>query len=99
MQPAVVPGTTNFVAVVRTAAYSDVYLVDASGNIIKQLSHNATTSKTIQLNHWMFWPRVAADGQTMFVSYDAPKSTSSFEIEFAIWSGSLSGQPAAAAVD
>jgi hypothetical protein len=92
MQPAVVPGTSNFVAVLRTAAYSEVYLIDSGGNIVKQLSHNATTTSTIQLNHWMFWPHVGSDGQTFYVSYDSPKSTASYEIEFAVWAGSLSAQ-------
>lgn len=91
MQPAAVPGTHDLVAVARSAAYSDVYLLDDSGHILKQLSHNATNSKTIQLNHWMFWPRVAADGDTFWVSYDAPKNSNSFEIELAVWRGSLSG--------
>jgi len=92
MQPAVVPGTSNFVAVLRTAAYSEVYLIDSGGHILKKLSQNATTSSTIQLNHWMFWPHVGIDGQTFYVSYDAPKSTGSYEIEFAVWAGALTGK-------
>ena len=92
MQPSIVPGTSNIVAVARTASYSDVYLIDGAGNVIKQLSHNATKSSTIQLNHWMFWPHVAGDGRSVFVSYDSPKTTASFEIEFAIWAGTLDGQ-------
>jgi len=89
MQPAPVPGTHNFVAVVRATAYSDVYLISDSGTLLAQLSHNATTSSVIQYNHWMFWPRVAPDGHTLYVSYDAPKSPNSYEIEFAVWKGSL----------
>jgi hypothetical protein len=92
MQPAVVPGTSNFVAVLRTAAYSEVYLIDSGGHILNKLSQNATTSSTIQLNHWMFWPHVGLDGQTFYVSYDAPKSTGSYEIEFAVWAGALTGK-------
>lgn len=96
MQPAIVPGTSDILAVARTDAYSDVYLIDgATGRILRQLSHNKTTSKTLQLNHWMFWPRVSADGNTMFVSYDAPKSDQSYEIDFAIWQGSVNGAVAA----
>lgn len=96
MQPAIVPGTNNIVAVLRTAAYSDVYLIDGvRGAVVSQLSHNATSSSTIQLNHWMFWPRVSADGQTLYVSYDAPKSSQSYEIEFAVWAGPLAGNIAA----
>ncbi len=91
MQPALVPGGSNLLAVLRTAAYSEVFLIDADGNILRQLSHNQTSSKTIQLNHWMFWPHVAADGTTFYVSYDSPKSLSSYQIAFAVWRGSLTG--------
>jgi hypothetical protein len=92
MQPALVPGTGNILAVARATAFSEVYLLDANGNIIQQLSHNGTKSSTIQLNHWMFWPRVAADGDTFYVSYDAPKSTGSYQIDYAVWKGSLTGK-------
>jgi hypothetical protein len=90
MQPAIVPGSPDIVAVLRTAAYSDVYLLGSTGTVLEQLSNNATKSKTIQLNHWMFWPRVGADGKTLYVSYDSPKTTQSYRVDFAIWKGLLS---------
>jgi hypothetical protein len=91
MQPAIIPGSTDILAVLRTAAYSDVYRVSASGSVVRQLSHNATTGR-IQLNHWMFWPRVAVDGSTVYVSYDEPKTSASYRVDFAIWQGSLGGR-------
>lgn len=94
LQPAVVPGSQNIIAVARQDAFSDVYLVSSTGQIVLQLSHNATTSSTIQLNHWMFWPHVTSDGNTVYVSYDAPKSPQSYEIEFAVWKGTLNGNMA-----
>jgi Tol biopolymer transport system component len=95
LQPAIVPGSQNVVAVARQGAFADVYLLNSKGQVLRQLSHNATTSSTIQLNHWMFWPRVDADGNTVYVSYDAPKSPQSYEIQFAIWQGTLNGDLAA----
>lgn len=89
MQPAIIPGSSNIVAVARQDAYSEVYLVSGTGKVLQQLSHNKTASATIQLNHWMYWPKVAADGNTVYVSYDAPKSPQSYEIEFAVWKGAL----------
>jgi Tol biopolymer transport system component len=91
MQPSIIPGGESILAVQRTDAYSDVYMVDASAGVTSRLSHNATTSKVLQLNHWMFWPRVAADGQTVYVSYDSPKSQASYEIDFAVWQGTIDG--------
>jgi len=89
MQPAVIPGSFNILVVQRTAAYSEVYEVSAKGDIIEQLSNNATKSSTIQLNHWMFWPRVAADGKTVYVSYDSPKTSATYRVDFAVWKGLL----------
>jgi Tol biopolymer transport system component len=94
MQPAVIPGSSNIVAVLRSDAYSDIYMLGGDGGNRKQLSNNATKSSIIQFNHWMFWPRVAGDGQTLLVSYDAPKDSNSYEIEFAVWQGSLAGKVA-----
>jgi Tol biopolymer transport system component len=91
LQPTPVPGTHNFVAVLRGDAWSDLYLISDDGSSVSQLTHNQTQSTTIQFNHWMFYPHVAADGNTIYVSYDAPKSVQSYEIEFAIWRGQLNG--------
>ena len=43
MQPAYVPGTQNLVAVLRSAEYSNLYLLSSQGTVIRQLSNNATT--------------------------------------------------------
>jgi len=92
MQPAIVPGTNDIVAVLRSAAYSDLYLIDSRGQVLQQLSHNAVTKSIIQNNHWMFWPRMASDGSTIYVSYDEPKTSASYRVDFAIWKGTLNGQ-------
>jgi Tol biopolymer transport system component len=93
IQPA--PATPGRLLVVaRAAEYSDVYLVDAAtGTIIKALTANATTQPThVELNAWSFWPHLAADGTTVVFNYDGPKTGQSFEVDFAVWSGSLSGK-------
>lgn len=95
MQPSIIPGGDSILAVLRTDAFSDVYMIDATGGAVHQLSHNATAGKVIQLNHWMFWPRVAADAQTVYVSFDAPKSQESYQIDFAVWQGTIAGKLAA----
>ena len=90
MQPAYVPGTQDIVAVLRASEYSDLYLLDGQGGIVRQLSHNATNQiPNVWLNHWMFWPRFGADGKLYF-SYDQPKS-GTFAVDFNVWSGSLTG--------
>jgi hypothetical protein len=92
MQPAVVPGTDDIVAVLRSAAYSDLYLIGANGRVLQQLSHNATKTSTVQMNHWMFWPHVSSDGSTIYLSYDEPKTSASYRVDFAVWQGTIGGK-------
>jgi Tol biopolymer transport system component len=92
MQPAYVPGTQDIVAVLRSAEYSDLYLLSSQGQILRQLSHNATAqAQKVWLDHWMFWPRFDSTGKTMYFSYDQPKNSNTYAVDFSVWSGSLSG--------
>ncbi len=93
IQPAMAtPGTLLVVA--RAEAYSDVYLIDAaSGAIIKKLTANITPSPAhVELNAWAFWPHLAADGSTIVLGYDGPKTGASFEVHLAVWSGPITGR-------
>jgi Tol biopolymer transport system component len=93
MQPAYVPGTQDLVAVLRSAEFSNMYLLNSQGGLIRQLSHNATAQiPKVWLNHWMFWPRFSPDGSTIYFSYDQPKNSGTYAVDFSIWSGSLSGK-------
>jgi Tol biopolymer transport system component len=92
MQPAYVPGTQDIVAVLRSAEFSDLYLLNSQGGVLRQLSHNATAQvNKVWLNHWMFWPHLAADGNTIYFSYDQPKS-GTYAVDFNVWTGSLNGK-------
>lgn len=95
MQPTFVPGSQNLVAVLRSTEYSDLYLVNTQGKILRQLSHNAVTPASqapkVWLNHWMFWPRFNASGSTLYYSYDLPKNSTTYAVDFSVWSGSLNG--------
>lgn len=93
MQPAYVPGTQNIVAVLRSAEYSNLYLLSSQGTVIRQLSNNAVVPSKVNqvwLNHWMFWPRFGPTG-TLYFAYDQPKNSTTYAVDFSIWSGSLSG--------
>ena len=92
MQPA--PATPGQLLVVaRAAEYSDVYVVDAvSGQVVRRLTDNVTPqSAHVELNAWSFWPHLAADGVTVVSAYDGPKTGTSYEVHFAVWSGPLVG--------
>ena len=91
-QPAPLPDGSLLV-VRRFQHYSDLYHISAGGEILAQLTDNAN-AKTLQLNHWTFWPSVAADGNTIFYSTDNPKPPlgTSYEVDFSVWSGTLGGK-------
>jgi Tol biopolymer transport system component len=92
VQPA--PATPGQLLVVaRASESSDIYLVDAtSGAIVRKLTSNATTTPRVELNAWSFWPHLAADGSTVVFNYDGPKTGTTYEVHFAVWSGPLSGK-------
>jgi Tol biopolymer transport system component len=93
MQPALTPDRSKLVAVNRAAQSSDIYLLGLDGRVVRQLTHNQRSSKSLDLNHWSFYPRPAADGQILY-SYDSPKS--GFLVDLAIWQMPLGGAQAQA---
>jgi Tol biopolymer transport system component len=96
MQPAYIPNSQDIVAVLRATEYSNLYLLGSQGSIVRRLSNNANPHlDTVYLNHWMFYPHMGADGNTIFFSYDQPKNSSSYAVDFSVWSGTLSGKLAA----
>lgn len=85
--PTLTPDHTQLIAVLRAAQYSDLYLLDLNGQIIRRLTHD--DSRILDANHWAFYPRVSSDGTSVFYSYDSPKS--GYQVDFAIWSMPLKG--------
>jgi Tol biopolymer transport system component len=85
-QPTLTPDHTRLVAVLRIGHYSDLYLLDLDGHIVKRLTKN--DSRYIEYNHWAFYPRVSPDGATVMYSYDSPKQNG---VDLAVWSMPLNG--------
>ena len=83
MQPALSPDGARLVAVKRSFNFSDVYLLDTSGHVQEQLTHNA--SNVVERNHWAFFPRFSADGQTIFYSYDPKDPYNNYHLDLAIY--------------
>jgi len=99
MQPAYVPNTQNVVAVLRAAEYSNLYLLNGQGQIVQQLSNNAwTRTNQVFLNHWMFYPHMVPNTNTILFSYDQPKDSATYAVDFSVWSGTLGGKLAATQV-
>lgn len=87
-QPASAPGG-QLIAVSRQAHYSDLYLLDASGNPLKQLTKNVAAN--VEANHWAFYPNVSPDGKTLLYSYDPKDPLNSFRVDLAVWTMPLGG--------
>jgi Tol biopolymer transport system component len=93
MQPAYIINSQDLVAVLRAAEYSDLYLLNSQGKILRALSNNHwTRSNQIFLNHWMFYPHMGANGNTIYFSYDQPKDSATYAVDFSVWSGALNGK-------
>jgi hypothetical protein len=82
--PAVSPNGQSLVVVQRDYAYSDLYLIDSSGHVQSQLTHDA--NRTLQLNHWAMYPRLSATGTTLWFSYDPKDVYNNYNVVMAVWS-------------
>ena len=85
-QPTLTPDHTHLLAVLRTGFYSDLYLLDLDGHIVKRLTKD--DSRIIDANHWAFYPQVSPDGANVFYGFDSPKANG---VDLAIWSMPLNG--------
>jgi hypothetical protein len=92
MQPALLPNGGGLLAIKREAAYADVYQLAATGSVVAKLTNNIAPSRfsDIGSNHWSFYPTLAPDGQTVFMSYDSGK-VFDYEVDLAIWQMPLAG--------
>jgi WD40 repeat protein len=85
MQPTALPDG-HLVAVARADDHADLFLLDANGNVVSQITHNQSPPRrdgSLEDNHWSFHPRLSADGSALFMDFDSPKN--GFLVDFAIW--------------
>jgi hypothetical protein len=90
MQPSLTPDG-NLLIVQRSAFYSDVYELNRYGRALRQLTSNGAPRRSYDTgdNHWSFYPRLTADGRTLFMSYDSPKY--GYEVDLSVWSVPFGG--------
>lgn len=89
-QPALLPDG-NVVAVKQAPFYSDLYVLNPYGTVVRRLTNNAAPSPRSDpgLNHWAFYPRMSADGKTMWLAYDKPKF--GYDVVLSIWAMPANG--------
>ena len=89
MQPSIMPDG-NLVVVKRSAYYSDIYMLNPFGTVTRRITNNSQPRNSdTGLYHWAFYPRVSADGRTLWLAYDKPKFA--YDVVLSIWSMPASG--------
>jgi Tol biopolymer transport system component len=92
MMPSLTPDGSSIIAVKRSAFYSDVYVLNTFGTVMRKITSNAAPPRLAYdtgQNHWSFYPRVSADGRTLWMAYDKPKY--GYDVVMSIWSMPFTG--------
>jgi len=76
----------TLIVVRRMAGHSDLYVLSRFGKGLKRLTNNQAPPRNPDLgaNHWMFYPKLSADGKTLWFAYDQPKF--GYDVVMSIWS-------------
>ena len=76
----------RLLAVKRSLLYSDIYIIDRFGKVLRQLTHNTAGALNYDpsARHWSFYPRLSYNNKSIFMSYDKPKF--GFDVPMSIWS-------------
>jgi hypothetical protein len=90
MQLSLYPGD-NLLAVNRQVLYSDVYILNRFGTVVRKITSNnvAPRNPDPSARHWSFYPRLSTNNKTLFMSYDKPKF--GFDVPMSIWSMPVGG--------
>jgi Tol biopolymer transport system component len=90
-QPSLSPDGNSLIVVRQSHQYSDVYILNRFGTVVRQVTSNAAPARNPDTgaNHWSFYPRLSADGQTLWMAYDEPKY--GFDVVLSIWAMPVGG--------
>ena len=91
--PSLTPDGSNLLAVKMSGYYSDVYVLSRFGTPTRQLTANQYRfgMNDPSLNHWSFYPRLSADGATLWMTYDGLKCDGCYDVSPAIYSMPFGG--------
>ncbi|HVC77986.1 MAG TPA: hypothetical protein VND96_15845 [Candidatus Micrarchaeaceae archaeon] len=81
----------ELLAVKRSLLFSDVYIIDRFGKVLRQLTHNTAAANNYDpsARHWSFYPRLSYNKKSIFMSYDKPKF--GYDVPMSIWSMPVGG--------
>lgn len=92
--PSVVPdGSGNLLAVRYGQYWSDVFEITRFGGLVTQLTNNKARTGIADpsLDHWSFYPRLSADGRTLWMTYDGLKCDGCYDVSPAIYAMPFGG--------
>jgi len=91
-QPSLFPDGTSILAVKRSVLYSDIYILNRYGTVLRQetvdIAPNPTGADPSSYN-WAFYPRLSPDEKTLWLAYDKPKF--GYDVILTIWAMPLYG--------
>jgi len=81
----------NLLAVKRSLLFSDVYVLNRFGKVLKKFTNNnvPASNPDPSARHWAFYPRLSYNSKTLFMSYDKPKA--GFDVPMSIWAMPVGG--------
>jgi hypothetical protein len=90
-QPALYPDGSNLLAVKNTGWYSDIYVLNRFGNVMRQVTNNSGPPRNNDTGakDWAFYPRLSPDQGTLWLTYDQPKG--GYDTGFSIWAMPFNG--------
>ena len=72
----------DILAVAYASMYSDVYLLNPQGQIVRQLLQESSTYYF--QNHWAYYPKVSPNGGTLFYATDWLDPYNAYDVDFQI---------------
>ena len=92
MQPSPMPNG-DLVVIKVGGFWSDVFELNRFGTPVHQLTNNVYRYGMADpsLNHWSFYPRVSADGRTLWMTYDGLKCDGCYDVQPAIYAMPFGG--------
>lgn len=90
-QPSLSPDASYVIAVKQAPLFSDVYVLNRFGSVVRQVTHNSVPPKNADPGryHWSFYPRISPDGKTLWMSYDQPKF--GYDVVLSVWAMPANG--------
>ena len=91
-QPSLTPDG-NLLVVKSGSYWSDVYVINSFGTPMRQVTNNLSRygMNDPSLNHWSFYPRLSADGGTLWMTYDGLKCDGCYDVSPAVYSMPFGG--------